>query len=100
MEKISVRKNVLLGFSLLSWLMALILLITEKDSDKDAKKLYVTSLVFAAFDIACGIIPFVGWIASVVLLVFYIITVVNTFKGNFQYNVPVIGGIINYFANK
>lgn len=101
MEKIAVRKNVFAGFCVLYWLLALIMLLTDKtQEDKDAKKIYVTSLVFAVLFAACSIIPFVGWLVYIPAFVFYVMAVVNMFKGNYDYNVPVIGGIINNFANK
>ena len=101
MEKIAVRKNVYFGFCMLYWILALVMMLTDKgQQDPHAKRIYVTSLVFAALSLACEIIPIIGWIASIVVLVFYIITIVNVFKGNYDYEVPVINGLINNFVNK
>ena len=101
MEKIAVRKNVFCGFCVLYWILALIMLITDKtQADADAKKVYVTSLVFAVLFAACGIIPFLGWLVEIPVFVFYVMAVVNMFKGNYSYDVPLIGGLINNFANK
>lgn len=95
MEKINVRKNVFLGCCVLDFIVALLMLVTDKtQTDLDAKKAYVTSIVFTIAFAICGVIPFLGWILSIPVLVFYIIAVVNFFKGNYEYNVPVFGGII------
>lgn len=101
MEKIAVRKNVFAGFAVLYWILALIMLLTDKtQEDKDAKRIYITSLVFAVLFAACSIIPFLGWLCYIPAMVFYVMTVVNMFKGNYNYNVPLIGGIIDNFVNK
>lgn len=101
MEKIAVRKNVFAGFAVLYWLLALIMLLTDKtQEDKDAKRIYITSLVFAVLFAACSIIPFLGWLCYIPAMVFYVMTVVNMFKGNYNYNVPLLGGIIDNFVNK
>ena len=101
MEKIAVRKNVFAGFAVLYWLLALIMLLTDKtQEDKDAKRIYITSLVFAVLFVACSIIPFLGWLCYIPAMVFYVMTVVNMFKGNYNYNVPLLGGIIDNFVNK
>ncbi len=101
MEKIAVRKNVFAGFAVLYWLLALIMLLTDKtQEDKDAKRIYITSLVFAVLFAACSIIPFLGWLCYIPAMVFYVMAVVNMFKGNYNYNVPLLGGIIDNFVNK
>jgi len=101
MEKIAVRKNVFAGFCVLMWLLSLIMLLTDKEQqDPDAKKIYVTGIVFEILFVACGIIPFLGWIVEIPVFVFFVMAVVNAFKGNYAYNVPVIGGLINKFAAK
>jgi len=97
MERFAVRKNVLSGFLVLYPVIALVLLITEKESPRDMKRVYITSLVFAALEIACSIIPFLGWLAMIVLAVFYVMTIVQFFKGNLAYEVPLVGLIINNF---
>ena len=101
MEKIAVRTNVFSGLCVLFWLVALIMLLTDKEQqDKDIKKVYVTAIVFEILFAICSIIPFIGWLVYIPAFVFYVMAVVNMFKGNYDYNVPVIGGIINNFANK
>lgn len=101
MEKIAVRKNVFLGFAVIYWILALVMLLADKtQEDKDAKKAYVTSLVFAVLFAICSIIPFLGWLCYIPVLVFYIMAVVNYFKGNYEYNVPLVGGLITNFTNK
>lgn len=100
MEKTSVRKNVLLGLAMLEWLVALILLVTDKtQEDRDVKKIYISSIVMAIAVTICGCIPFIGWIAMIPVIVFYIIAIVQTFKGNYDYQIPIFSKIINKFLH-
>lgn len=101
MEKITVRKNVFLGLMMLSWLPALIMMVTDRtQTDPDSKKIYVSSIVMAIALTICAAIPFIGWILAIPVTVFYIIAIVQTFKGNYAYNIPIFGGIVNNFTNK
>lgn len=101
MEKLSVRKNVYLGLCMLDWLFALIMMVTDKTQvDREAKRIYVSSIVMAIALTICGCIPFLGWILAIPVTIFYIIAIVQTFKGNYYYKIPIFNGIIEKFANK
>ena len=94
MEKISVRKNVLFGFALIFWPLALVVFLTEKaELTVEEKRILAWSWITAIGDVICGCIPFVGWIASVVLTVFWIIAIVQMFRGQFQYKMILISAI-------
>lgn len=94
MEKTSVYKNVILGFALLCWPLALVLWITQRnDFDTNGKYALLSSLIYACFFMVLSCIPFVGWIAEIVFFVFWLIGVIKMFTGDFEYRCIVASSI-------
>ena len=101
MERISVRKNVLMGFVLINWVLALVLFLTDRRNySLQERKIFVSSFVVAAMVAICGIIPFVGWACSIAVTVFWIIGIVQMFKGNFDYEMILVSKLVNAFVKE
>lgn len=94
-NKISVRKNVLYGFALIYWPLALVVFLTERNNGLavEEKRILAWSWITAIGTAICACIPFVGWVAEVVLTVFWIIAIVQVFKGNFAYKMILVSSI-------
>lgn len=95
------KKNVLLGFSLIFWPLALVLLITGgKDYDKAIRKILIESLIFEAFFIISTCIPFLGWAFEIFLLVIFIMKIVQVFCCNYDKDVLLVSLLSKKFIGE
>ena len=81
------ENKVLAGLSYL-WLLSIIMLLVKKESPfvqfhaKQGLVLFIASII-------CAIIPIVGWMASIVVIVFVIMGLVNALSGK-AYQIPLV----------
>ena len=67
------------------------LLVAFLAGDKEGAKFHLNqALVLFIASVICGIVPFVGWIASIVVFVFWIMGFVSAIQGT-EKEVPLIG---------
>ncbi len=82
-------ENVAAGLAALIWIVGVIFFFIEKDS-KFVKFYGFQMLILGLAGGVVGWIPVVGWILSIVILVFIIINTINAFQGKI-FKVPVLG---------
>ncbi len=69
------------------------LLIAFLAGDKEGAKFHLNqALVLFIASIICGIVPFIGWLASIVVFVFWIIGFIAAIQGQ-EKEVPLLGKI-------
>lgn len=83
--------NVAAGLAvLLGWLGGLIFFLIEKESK--FVKFYAFQSIILGLCYVLSPIPVIGWIWAVVILVFWVLTLINAFQGKI-YKVPIIGNL-------
>ena len=102
MEKVSIKKNVLFGCAIfpLMWglVLSIVMLITGKETfTKDEKRIFVTEIISCVLLNILAVIPIVGWLAIVVLFVFWVLACVNYFKGNLDYKMILVSKMAYWF---
>ena len=75
------------------WLLGL--LIEPEKNDPFVKNHVNNGIILYIAGIICAIIPFLGWLCSIVILVFAIIGIVNAAQ-NKMYTIPLIGDKIQF----
>ena len=71
------------------------MIVLWKTMDREEKVRSMMLVVALAFICILSAIPFIGWICAVVVLVFYVITIINFYKGKLDYQIPLCYQIAN-----
>jgi len=99
MEKLGISENRFWGLAaILPFILLIIDILWWNKLSKEEKLQSLTVLIAFALVCLLGIIPLVGWILSIVMLVFYIIAIVKFFKGEINHKIPVAGAIAAKFV--
>lgn len=95
----SENSKILAGIGYIIWVVALVALLIDPYKDESFVKVHaIQALGLWVIVVVVGWIPFVGWLISLVVLVFAIIGAINAFQGRY-YEIPVLGGLLKGWFN-
>ena len=99
MKKLDISENRFWGLAaILPFILLIIDILWWNKLSKEEKLQSLMVLIACALCCVLGIIPLVGWIAALVMLVFYIIAIVKFFQGQLDHKIPVASAIAAKFV--
>ena len=100
-EKLGSSENRVWGsLALFTSLLLPAMIILWKTMDREEKVRSMMLAVWLGLTVILYCIPFLGWVCDIVLLVFYVICVINFFKGNLDYKIPICAQLAEKFVKK
>lgn len=97
---LGMKKNICFGLGYLFAIVTLVLMIVDKELDKDEKRMCVDTFALWIIDFVigqiCEFIPFGGIISLVIGLAIFVVVIiaaVKRFQGDFAWKLPVISDI-------
>jgi hypothetical protein len=96
LKALGIAENLFWGTMLLFWpLLIIILIFWWASFTKEEKKQILTAIVAGALVPVLFIIPVIGQLASIVMLVFWVIGIVKFYKGDVDYKIILSSQIVN-----
>lgn len=85
--------KLLAGFGYIFWVVALVALLIEPYKDEPFVRIHALQAIVLGIVMWLSWIPFLGWIAGIVALVFAIIALIKAFQGQY-YEVPLVYNLV------
>lgn len=101
LKALGIAENLFWGTMLLFWpLLIIVLIFWWKAFSREEKVQVLSAIISGALIPVVNIIPFIGQIAAIVMLVFWVIGIVKFYKGDVDYKLILASQIADAIVKK
>ncbi|MBP3321849.1 MAG: hypothetical protein J6M12_05810 [Clostridia bacterium] len=101
LKALGIAENLFWGTMLLFWpLLIIVLIFWWASMNREERVQVLTAIISGALIPVVNIVPVIGQIASIVMLIFWIIGIVKFYKGDVDYKIILASQIANAIVKK